>query len=130
HGSHHLLRRTAMTDLTWLSTRDLAALITSGEVSSQEAVRAHFDRIDAVNPRLNAIVTTDPERALTQARIADERFAAPGSGRESLPPLHGVPMTHKDTHDTAGMRTTLGSPVYADRVPAEDDLIVARLRAA
>lgn len=119
-----------MTDQTWLSTRRLAALIAEGEVSAEEAVRAHFARIDEVNPTVNAIVTVDPERALDEARAADARFVAARASGEPLPPLHGIPMTHKDTHDTAGMRTTLGSPVYADRVPETDDLIVARLRAA
>lgn len=119
-----------MTDLTWLSTRELAARIAEGEVSSEEAVRAHFERIDQVNPTLNAIVTTDPERALEEARAADARLVAARAAGEPVPALHGVPMTHKDTHDTAGMRTTLGSPVYADRVPPADDLVVARLRAA
>lgn len=119
-----------MTDLTWLSTRELAARIAAGEVSSTEAVRAHVERIEAVNPTLNAIVTIDPQRALEQARAADEQLVAARASGEALPALHGVPMTHKDTHDTAGMRTTLGSPVYADRVPTTDDLIVARLRAA
>lgn len=119
-----------MTDLTWLSTRELAALIADGEVSSEEAVRAHYYRIDQVNPTVNAIVTTDPERAVAEARAADIRLRNARATGEAIPPLLGVPMTHKDTHDTAGMRTTLGSPVYADRVPTSDDLIVARLRAA
>ncbi|WP_109473207.1 amidase [Ornithinimicrobium cavernae] len=119
-----------MSDLTWLSTRELAATIAAGEVGSEEAVRDHYARIDQVNPTINAIVTTDPERALDEARAADARLVAARGSGEALPPLHGVPMTHKDTHDTAGMRTTLGSPVYADRVPDTDDLVVARLRAA
>ncbi len=119
-----------MTDLTWLSTRELAALLREGQVSAQEAVRAHYTRIEEVNPVVNAIVTTDPERALEEARAADARLVEARRTGEELPPLHGVPMTHKDTHDTAGMRTTLGSPVYADRVPEADDLVVARLRAA
>src|SRR5690606_23277054 len=101
-----------------------------GQVSSVEAVTAHLARIEQVNPTINAIVTLDPERALAEARAADARQVAARRAGEELPPLHGVPMTHKDTHDTAGMRTTMGSPIYADRVPAADDLVVARLRAA
>lgn len=119
-----------MPDLTWLSTRELAATIAAGDVSAEEAVLAHYARIDQVNPTINAIVTMDPDRALDEARAADARLVAARRSGEALPPLHGVPMTHKDTHDTAGMRTTLGSPVYADRVPESDDLIVSRLRAA
>lgn len=119
-----------MTDLTWVSTRELAHLIAVGEVSSTEATQAHFARIEQVNPTINAIVTTDPERALAQAREADAQTVAARSAGERLPPLHGVPMTHKDTHDTAGMRTTSGSPLYADHIPASDDPLVGRLRAA
>lgn len=119
-----------MTDLTWVSTRELAHLIATGEVSSTEVTQAHFARIEQVNPTINAIVTIDPERALTEAREADEKTVAARSAGERLPPLHGVPMTHKDTHDTAGMRTTWGSPIYAERVPTSDDPLVARMRAA
>lgn len=119
-----------MTELTWTSTRELAALLGAGEVSAREATAAHLARIEEVNPVLNAVVTLDPERAVAAARAADDRFVEPRGAGEVLPPLHGVPMTHKDTHDVAGMRTTLGSPVFADRVPTSDDLIVARLRAA
>lgn len=119
-----------MTELTWLSTRELAALLAAGELSAREATAAQLERIDQVNPLLNAIVTLEPDRAMEEARRADELFVATRASGETLPPLHGVPMTHKDTHDVAGMRTTLGSPVYADRVPEADDLLVARLRAA
>lgn len=66
-----------MSELTWLSTRELADLLARGEVSSVEAVTAHLARIEQVNPTINAIVTLDPERALAQARDADERQAAP-----------------------------------------------------
>ena len=119
-----------MSELTWLSTRDLAARIAAGQVSAVEAVESHLARIEEVNPVVNAVVTVDPERALAEARAADQAFVAARSGGAPLPPLHGVPMTHKDTHDTAGMRTTFGSPVHAERVPEQDDLVVARLRAA
>ncbi|WP_029088643.1 amidase [Brevibacterium album] len=112
-----------MTDLTWLSTRELAACIRTGQTSAREALEAHLARIDEVNPALNAVVTVDAEAARARAEAADAAYAA----GERLGLLHGVPMTHKDTHDTRGMRTTLGSPVFADRVPDEDALIVARL---
>ncbi|AXH95428.1 amidase [Ornithinimicrobium avium] len=119
-----------MTDLIWLSTRELAALIADGGVSATEAVTAHLARIEEVNPAINAVVTLQPERALAEARAQDERYVVARRSGDPLPRLHGVPMTHKDTHDTAGMRTTLGSPIFADRVPQRDDLVVARLRAA
>ncbi|WP_436326334.1 amidase [Brevibacterium sp. FAM 27836] len=110
----------------WWSTRELAARIAAKEISAREALEAHLERIDAVNPILNAVVTRDDEAALIQAEAAD---AAAARG-ESLGALHGVPMTHKDTHDTAGMRTTWGSPLMADRVPESDSLIIARLKRA
>ncbi|MCQ9367991.1 amidase family protein [Brevibacterium sp. 91QC2O2] len=116
-------------DLTWLSMRRLAHLIATGEVSSEEAVRAHFERIDAVNPALNAVITEDRERALAEAREADAARLEMGADGE-LPALHGVPMTHKDTHETAGMRTAFGSPLFTDNIPQKDSLIIARLRAA
>lgn len=113
-------------ELRWLSTRELADRIAAKEISAREALRDHLDRIDEVNPEINAVVTRDDEAAYARATAADEALAR----GESFGPLHGVPMTHKDTHDTAGMRTTWGSPLMADRVPESDSLIIARLKAA
>lgn len=113
-------------ELTWLSTRALASRIASGKVSAREALTDHLARIDAVDPALNAIVTRDDEAAYAAAAAADESF----SRGDRLGPLHGVPMTHKDTHDTAGMLTTYGSPLLAQNVPVRDSLIISRLRAA
>lgn len=115
-----------MSELTWLSTRELAAEIAAGRISAREALADHLARIDEVNPAINAIVTLDAEAAEQAAAAADDAHAR----GESLGLLHGVPMTHKDTHDTAGMRSTHGSPLWADRVPADDSVIIARLRAA
>lgn len=113
-------------ELTWLSTRALARRIAAGEISAVEALEDHLARLADVDPMLTAVMTLDAERALDAARAADAVYA---SG-DRLGPLHGVPMLHKDTHDTAGLRTTLGSPIFADRVPDADALIIARLRAA
>ncbi|GAA4284519.1 amidase [Brevibacterium daeguense] len=113
-------------ELTWLSTRELADQIATGRISAVEAADDHFERIDEVNATLNAVVTMDAEAALARAVEADAAFAK----GERLRPLHGVPMTHKDTHSTAGMRTTLGSPIFAETVPQTDSLIIARLKAA
>lgn len=104
----------------------LSALLRTRRLSSREVLEAHLGRIETVNPVLNAVVTLDAERARRDAAAADERAA---SGAE-LPLLHGVPMTHKDTHDTAGMRTTLGAPTLAERVPETSTLIIERLNAA
>ncbi|GAA5192588.1 amidase [Rugosimonospora acidiphila] len=109
-----------------LSIRQQAALIQSRVVSATELVSAHLRRIAAINPCVNAIVTLDPERALAEAAAADAAIAR----GDRTGPLHGLPAAIKDTHDAAGMRTTHGSPLRADNVPDEDELVVARMRAA
>lgn len=109
-----------------LSARDLLAAIAARQVSAVEAVTAALDRIATANPGLGAIVTLDPDRALREAGHAD-RASARG---EPTGRLHGLPIAVKDLHDTAGMRTTYGSPVYADRVPTADGPLVAYLRGA
>lgn len=113
-------------ELTWLSTRELAARIAADEISAREALTDHLARIDSVNPSLNAVVTRDDERAFDLADRADARRTA----REPLGPLHGVPMTHKESTDVAGLRTTRGSVLLLDNVAEKDALIIARLRAA
>jgi amidase len=100
--------------------------VVARELSAVELVEAHLARIEAVNPQVNAIVTLVPERALAEAAELDARAAhgeAPGL-------LHGLPVAVKDLMDTAGIRTTYGSPIHADHVPERDALIVTRLRAA
>ncbi len=103
----------------------LAAWIRDGTLSAVEALEASLDRIAAVNPLLNAVVSLDVEGARRAARQADADLR---DGRE-VGPLHGVPMTLKDGHDVAGMRTTVGDPQF-DRIAAEDGTVAARLRAA
>ena len=115
-----------MSDLVWLTATELAALIRKGEVSTVEVLQAHLAQIDALNPQLNAIVTYLPEQALELARAADEKQAR----GDELGILHGLPIAHKDLFETAGIRSTMGSPVFADYVPESDDLIIARLKAA
>ena len=114
-------------DELWRRTAtDLAAAIAAREVSCVEVMQAHLARIEAVNPVLNAIVTLDAELALREAAAADRSASdgAPG------PALRGLPIAIKDLEDTAGMRTTYGSPIYRDHVPTQDTLLVARLRRA
>ncbi|RKS06454.1 amidase [Nocardiopsis sp. Huas11] len=115
-----------MHEIQQMSATALVGAIRRREISAREAVAAHLERIEAVDPAVNAVVTLDPERAYAAADAAD-RLTASGA---DLPPLHGLPMTHKDTHAVAGMRSTNGSRVLADHVPAEDDAIIARLRGA
>ncbi|CAA9347496.1 MAG: Amidase family protein BBta_1912 [uncultured Nocardioidaceae bacterium] len=116
-----------MTDLsTYSSACDQVAAVRSGEVSARELLELHLVRIAEVNPRVNAVVSLDEERARASAAEADERQAR----GEELGALHGLPWAFKDTHDVAGWRTTYGSPLLADNVPEEDEEVVARVRRA
>ncbi|WP_345817020.1 amidase (plasmid) [Paraburkholderia sp. PREW-6R] len=112
-------------ELFYLDATRLAELIRTREVSPVEVVQAHLDRIDAVDPRVNAIVTVAHD-ALEAARAAE---AAVLSG-QPLGPLHGVPFTAKDSIDTAGVATQRGSPIFKGRTPDADATSVARLKNA
>ncbi len=109
-----------------LPATELARLIRGREVSAVEVMAAHLAQIEAVNPAVNAVVTLVPERALAGARAADAALAR----GDEIGPLHGLPVAHKDLVPTAGIRTTFGSPIYADHVPDVDGLVVERLRGA
>jgi amidase len=109
-----------------LSARALRDAVAVRELSATEVVSAHLDRIEQVNPRVNAIVTLVPERALAGAAALD---AAAANGHPAGL-LQGLPIAVKDLVDTAGIRTTYGSPIYAHHVPSADALIVRRLREA
>ena len=113
-------------ELHWRTARELSRTIRERDLSAREVVAAHLERIDAVNPKLNAIVSFRPEAALAEANAADQRMAR----GESVGPLHGLPIAIKDLMDTAGIRTTYGSKLFAEHVPQADSLLVARVRAA
>ena len=116
-----------MTDsnLTNRSLVEIAALLRAGQVSPVAVVEAYLERIARFNPELNAIVTIAPD-VLDQAKRAEAGLAQ----RDALGPLHGVPITIKDTIDTAGIRTTSGSRVKENHVPSVDAVAVTRLKAA
>jgi aspartyl-tRNA(Asn)/glutamyl-tRNA(Gln) amidotransferase subunit A len=103
----------------------LAELIRNKEVSPVEVVQAHLDRIDAVDSRINAIVTV-ADNALEAARAAEAAVMA----GEELGPLHGVPFTAKDSIDTAGVLTQRASPIFKGRIPDTDATSVARMKKA
>ena len=109
-----------------MSAVELAAKLARKEVSAREVMSAHLARIERVNPKVNAIVTLVAEQAMAGAARADEAIMR----RESIGVLHGLPVAHKDLVDTAGIRTTFGSPFYRDNVPSRDAPIVTRIRAA
>ena len=113
-------------DLTRKSAIELAALIRSRAISPRELLDAHLTVIERVNPKLNAVVTLAADHARDAAHQAE---AAVMRGDE-LGLLHGLPIAIKDTTRTAGIRTTFGSPLFADHVPDEDAEVVRRLKAA
>jgi len=115
-----------MDDIPSSSARSLADAIRVKDLSSREVVEACLARIDEVNGRLNAVVQVTGDRALAEAREADDMTAR----GESKGPLHGVPMTIKDSLDTEEVVTTGGTTGRANFVPEHDSTVVARLRAA
>lgn len=104
----------------------LAGMLRRREVSAREAVSAHIARIEAFDPVINAVVTRTFDEALEKAAAADEAIA----GGRPLGLLHGLPVAHKDLFDTAGVRTTYGSPIFATNVPKSDALVVERVTKA
>jgi len=115
-----------MEDLIYASVTSLAQAIQAKEVSSVETVQAYLERIEAVNPKLNAVVQLTAESALHDAHLADAALAR----GEVKGPLHGVPMTIKDSFETAGVITTAGTKGLVAYVPNQDATVVARLRSA
>ena len=112
-----------MTDLCLLAATELRRLVARREASCREVLDAHIARIETINPGLNAIVTTTFDRARQQADQLDAQPDGQGA-------LAGLPIAHKDLVATKGIRTTYGSPLYADHVPDQDALIVQRMNAA
>jgi amidase len=115
-----------VSELAYATAIDLAKKIHQREVSSREVLDLFLERVVTLDKRINSVVTIDAERARAEADAADAVLAQ-GDVRG---PLHGVPMTIKDSFQTAGMRTTSGAPELADFIPQEDAWPVARLRAA
>jgi aspartyl-tRNA(Asn)/glutamyl-tRNA(Gln) amidotransferase subunit A len=113
-------------DLTALAITEASRQIAARKLTSVELTRAYLARIERLNPRVNAYITVTGEQAIAQARALDAETA---TGR-SRGALHGIPIALKDNIDTAGVRTTAASAVYADRVPTEDAPVVQKLREA
>src|SRR5438105_6009904 len=115
-----------MSELGWASMADLGRMIMTKQVSPVEVVRAHLDRIAALDGTLRAFITVCADAALVSARAAEAELMA---GRP-VGPLHGVPWAPKDLYSTNGVRTTGGSKILADSVPTADATVVARLTRA
>lgn len=114
------------TDHTKLSIREAGDLVRRKAISPVELTRACLQKIKRLNPKLNAFITVTAEHAMAQARAA-EADVQRGRWRG---PLHGIPIGLKDNIDTAGVRTTLASAVFKDRVPSVDAEVVRRLKGA
>src|SRR5947199_6094616 len=110
---------------TWTAT-NLGAAIRAKELSGRELLDLYADRIERLNPAVNAVVTLDLERARTAATAADEALAR----GEPAGPLHGLPVTIKDAIETEGIRSTGGAVELRDHVPPADAPAVARLKDA
>src|SRR6267142_5150040 len=118
---------TSATDICFLSATEMAKLVRQKKLSAREVMEAHLRQIERVNPKVNALVTmVDGDQLLAQARAADERLMTSGP----IGPLHGLPVAVKDLHDTKGIRTTYGSPLFKDHIPEADSLVVEREKAS
>src|SRR2546423_14734598 len=114
-----------MKDVYKLSATDAVGLLKKREVSPLELVEASIARIDATDPKLNAMVTRCYDRARDHARkIMQEK-----NSERATNFLHGLPIAAKDSLAVAGVRSTSGSKIYADHVPTESDIVVKRLEA-
>lgn len=110
-------------DIPFLSAKKLASLVRRGKLGSVELLDMYLDRVKRLNPKLNAIVVLDEKRARERARKADRALAR----GERLGPLHGVPMTVKESFDVEGLPTTWGRPDMKSNIAARNALAVQRL---
>lgn len=109
-----------------LTARKAAKLIAAKELSPVEMAKASIERVEALNPAINAVVAQDFERLLDEARAAEAKVMA----GEALGPLHGLTFGVKDMIDVTGLPTTFGSEIFRDNIAVKDDAIVAAMRAA
>ena len=107
------------------SLKSLATALASKEISSVELTQTYLDRVERLNPEINAFITVDPEKSLAQARAADARIAA-GENTQ----LTGIPLAQKDIFCAEGWRTTCGSKMLDNFVSPYDATVIERLNAA
>lgn len=112
-----------MTELHYQSATELARMVRAKEISVSELLKHHIDRIEKIDGDLNAVVVRDFERAMVQARKLDGKSAPTG-------PLHGVPITVKESFNVAGLTSTWGAPWLIDQIAVRDAVAVAKLKAA
>ncbi len=118
---------TSTDDICFMRAVDMLQAMRTKKLSSREVMQAHLKQINRVNSKVNAMVTMVPEdQLMAQAAAADEALAK----GKWLGPLHGLPLGAKDLHETAGIRTTFGSPLHKDNVPNFDCRVVQRQKEA
>ena len=113
-------------DLSFLSISELSELIRARKISPVEITRTTLDRIEKLNPKLNAYITVTTDAAMKSAKEAEAEIQL----KKWRGPLHGVPIAVKDLFDTAGVKTTAGSALFKDRVPTEDAEVIRKLKLA
>ena len=113
-------------DICFMSTSEMAGKIKSQELTSQEITDTIIDRIEKINPIINAYCTPTFELAREMAMKADKKV----NRNEKLPPLNGIPTSIKDLEQVKGVRTTFGSKIFENYIPSEDSIVVKRLREA
>lgn len=113
-------------EICYMQANELAEQIKKRDLAVAEVMDAYLTRIEQTNPMVNAIVTFLPDQAMDQAREADKALAR----GEEAGPLFGLPIAHKDLFMTKGIKTTLGSPIFKEFIPDQDQLIVKRLKKA
>ncbi|VXB14166.1 amidase [Aeromicrobium sp. 9AM] len=115
------------TEIVWMPGHELADKIRARDISPTEAVTAVLERLEKVEPAINAFVTVTADAALAGAKVAEQALLDP---KADLGPLHGVPITVKDLCDTASVRTTYGSKSFTDHIPERDAVTWSRLKSA
>ncbi len=113
-------------EICFMTATQIVKQIKNRQLSVKKVMEAHLEQIEQTNPKVNAIVTLLPDIAIESAKMADKML----SRNESIGPLFGLPIAHKDLVETKGIRTTFGSTIFKDFIPTRDALIVERLKNA
>jgi len=116
---------TPESEICFMSARQMADLTRLKKLSAREVMQAHLKQVQHVNAKVNAIVTLVPEEQLMAQALAADEATAKGNSKGLL---HGLPVGVKDLHATKGIRTTFGSPLYAENIPNFDCLVAERER--
>ena len=111
-------------ELAFKPAAELHDLMLNKEISPVEITQIYLDRIDNLDQHINSFITTTPEKAIENAKSAEKAIM----DKETLGPLHGIPISIKDLESTQGIKTTMGSLVFQDKIPEFDSIVVERIR--